>query len=102
VNQKSDVVSLISIGQGFPDWKSPQFVKDAMVAAVQTDFNQYARSAGEMNLVNAIAREYTTKIGREINALTEVTISVGATECLFAIMQVKMLNWPISQWPTLI
>jgi aspartate/methionine/tyrosine aminotransferase len=37
----------INLGQGFPDWPAPEFVKDAMVAAIRGDHNQYTRSAGE-------------------------------------------------------
>jgi aspartate/methionine/tyrosine aminotransferase len=77
----------INLGQGFPDWKSPDFVKQAMIDAVSNDFNQYCRSAGEINLVKALAEEYSTKLGRTIDPLTEIATSVGATECLFAIMQ---------------
>ena len=47
----------------------------------------YCSSAGEPALVEAVAKFYGPLIGREINPLTEVTTSVGATEALFAIMQ---------------
>lgn len=45
------------------------------------------RSPGEPSLVTALANYYGPLVGREINPLTEVTTSVGATEALFAIMQ---------------
>lgn len=38
-------------------------------------------------MVNALAEHYSPLIKRELNPLTEITISVGATEALFAIMQ---------------
>ena len=77
----------VNLGQGFPDWKCPQFAKDSIVKAVNDDFNQYCRSAGEINLVKALAAEYSEKLGRTVDPLTEIATSVGATECLFAIMQ---------------
>jgi aspartate/methionine/tyrosine aminotransferase len=58
-----------------------------MINAVNGNFNQYCRSGGELALVKAIARYYSPLIGRTIDPLTEVTISVGATEAIFAIMQ---------------
>lgn len=58
-----------------------------MDRAVAENFNQYCRSAGEPSLVDAIAKHYGPIVGREIDPLTEVTTSVGATEALFAIMQ---------------
>lgn len=77
----------VNLGQGFPDWESPQFVKDALCRSVQENFNQYCRSEGDVKLVEALADFYGPRVGRKINPLTEVTISVGATEALFAIMQ---------------
>lgn len=32
-----------NLGQGFPDWETPQFVKDSMNHAVAANFNQYCR-----------------------------------------------------------
>jgi aspartate/methionine/tyrosine aminotransferase len=84
--------SAVNLGQGFPDWPSPQFCKDALIKAVADDYNQYCRAAGEINLVKSLAKEYSGLLRREIDPLTEVVTSVGATECLFAIMQV----WAVS------
>lgn len=81
----------VNLGQGFPDWDTPQFVKDALFNAVNNNFNQYCRSGGETHLVEAIAEHYSPLIGRKINPLTEVTTSVGATEGIFALMQ-SVLN----------
>lgn len=77
----------VNLGQGFPDWQCPSFCKTAITKAVNDDFNQYCRSAGEIHLVKELAKEYSALLNREIDPLTEVTCSVGATECLFAIMQ---------------
>jgi kynurenine--oxoglutarate transaminase/cysteine-S-conjugate beta-lyase/glutamine--phenylpyruvate transaminase len=58
-----------------------------MNVAVGHDHNQYCRSGGETSLVHALAEHYSPLVGRNINPLTEVTVSVGATEGIFAIMQ---------------
>lgn len=81
----------VNLGQGFPDWNTPDFVKDAMIDAINTNHNQYARSAGDLHLVNELSKHYSPLVGREIDPLTEITITVGASEALFAIMQ-AMLN----------
>ncbi len=78
-------------GQGFPDWQSPPFVKEALVEAILADHNQYARSAGDLDLVSALADHYSPLVGRKIDPLTEVTVGVGATEVMYAFMQ-AMLN----------
>lgn len=81
----------VNLGQGFPDWQSPDFVKKALIDAINADYNQYTRSAGEMSLVEALAKHYGPLVGRTIDHLNEITIGVGATETMFAVMQ-SLLN----------
>lgn len=76
-----------NLGQGFPDWESPQFAKDAITKAVNENFNQYCRSAGEVHLVQSLADNYSSLLNRKIDPLTNVAVCVGATECLYGIMQ---------------
>lgn len=80
----------VNLGQGFPDWETPDFVKSAMTRAVAADHNQYCRSAGDVELVQTLAKHYSPLMGRDINGLTEVTTSVGATEALYALMQATL------------
>jgi kynurenine---oxoglutarate transaminase / cysteine-S-conjugate beta-lyase / glutamine---phenylpyruvate transaminase len=83
----SNRLKSVNLGQGFPDWTAPPFIKRALVNAVLNDNNQYCRSGGEVLLVNALAKHYGPLVGRTIDPLKEVTTSVGATEGIFAIMQ---------------
>jgi len=53
----------VNLGQGFPDWEAPRFVKDAMIRAVNENHNQYARSAGHPPLVQAIAQRCVRQHG---------------------------------------
>ena len=80
-------VGAVNLGQGFPDWPSPAFVKAAHCATQERDANQYCRSAGLPVLVQALAKKYTRLLGRAVDWETEVTVGVGATETLFATMQ---------------
>jgi kynurenine--oxoglutarate transaminase/cysteine-S-conjugate beta-lyase/glutamine--phenylpyruvate transaminase len=81
-------VGAINCGQGFPDWPSPAFVKDALRQATMEDnANQYCRSAGLPKLTQALAQRYSRFLGRQVDWATEVTIGVGASETLFAAMQ---------------
>lgn len=77
----------INLGQGFPDWEAPAFVKDAMAKATHDNANQYCRSQGLPALVEAVAEHHSGLLGRDLNPLTEVAINVGATEALFATFQ---------------
>ena len=48
----------INLGQGFPDFAGPDFVKDAADAAIDADLNQYAPSHGTPRLRRAIAADW--------------------------------------------
>jgi aspartate/methionine/tyrosine aminotransferase len=77
----------VNLGQGFPNFAAPAFVKDAAQAAIAADLNQYARSGGHPRLVQALAALYSPLFGRELDPLTEVVVTVGATEGIFATIQ---------------
>ena len=51
-------VGAINLGQGFPNFPAPDFVKEAAQQAIAADLNQYARSAGHPRLVQALAQVY--------------------------------------------
>ena len=46
----------VNLGQGFPDFPGPDFVKAAANAAIDADLNQYAAAPGRRSLRAAIAR----------------------------------------------
>jgi aspartate/methionine/tyrosine aminotransferase len=73
----------INLGQGFPDFAGPDFVKAAAAWAIQADMNQYAPSHGTPRLRQAIASDWLARYGREIDADREVTVTTGATEAIF-------------------
>ena len=77
----------INLGQGFPDFPAPDFVIEAARTALASGYNQYARSAGHPRLVNALAAVYSPVFGRELDPLTEIVVTTGATEGIFATMQ---------------
>ena len=80
-------VGAINLGQGFPDWPAPPFVKEAMRRAMDDDANQYCRSAGYPALAQGLARRYAPLLGRAaVNWQTELTVGVGASETLYACM----------------
>jgi kynurenine--oxoglutarate transaminase/cysteine-S-conjugate beta-lyase/glutamine--phenylpyruvate transaminase len=93
----------VNLGQGFPvrffkdppahfkDWSSPDFVKESLHRAVNANHNQYTRSGGHLRLVKAIGAHYSPLMGRELDPLTQITTTVGATEAIFACTQ-SLLN----------
>ena len=70
----------INLGQGFPDFDAPDFVKEAAVKAIRDGENQYARSAGHPALVHSIAETFELPI----DPMDEVTVTCGSTETIAA------------------
>lgn len=77
----------VNLGQGFPDFEGPDFVKEAAKAAIDSGRNQYAPSHGVPRLRAAIAASWTQDTGREVDPESEVTVTSGATEALFDAVQ---------------
>lgn len=74
----------INLGQGFPNFDGPDFVKDAAIKAIKAGENQYARSFGILALNRAIAQRFTKDTGREVDPDAEITVTSGCTEALAA------------------
>jgi aspartate/methionine/tyrosine aminotransferase len=72
----------INLGQGFPNFDGPDFVKDAASEAMGRGENQYPRSFGIGSLVEAIAERFTTDTGLPIDPYAHVTVTSGCTEAL--------------------
>lgn len=77
----------VNLGQGFPNFAAPDFIKDAAKQAVGADLNQYARSMGHPRLVHALAQVYSPRFGRDLDPMQEIVVTVGATEGIFAVIQ---------------
>ena len=74
----------VNLGQGFPDFPGPDFVKDAARDAIYADQNQYAPSHGTPRLRRAIADVWQRTTGQELDIETEITVTTGATEAMHA------------------
>jgi aspartate/methionine/tyrosine aminotransferase len=77
----------VNLGQGFPDFPGPSFVKEAAKAAVDADLNQYAVSHGALRLRAAIARTWNERYGMDVDPDREITVTSGATEAVFDAIQ---------------
>lgn len=74
----------VNLGQGFPDFDPPQSLRDALVRAMDDGRNQYAPMSGIQKLREQIALQTERLYGRRVSADTEVTVTSGATEAIFA------------------
>lgn len=74
----------LNLGQGFPDFEGPQRLRDALAAAMNSGKNQYAPMTGIPALRRQIAAKVALMYGRVVNVDSDITVTSGATEALFA------------------
>ncbi|KAI9033724.1 pyridoxal phosphate-dependent transferase [Phycomyces nitens] len=75
----------INLGQGFMNFGPPAFVQEAAKHAIdQVESNQYSHPRGRIRLRNALAASYSTEFGRKLNPETEIIVTAGANEAIFA------------------
>ena len=69
-----------NLGQGFPDWEPPPFVLSALHC---TTNHQYTRPAGFIPLVELLAQRYGSHLDHEVDPLSNVAVTVGASQALY-------------------
>jgi aminotransferase len=76
----------VNLAQGFPDFPTPDVLKEAAVEAIRADINQYAITWGAPRLRYALASKYSDHYGMDVDPEREITITCGATEAMAAVM----------------
>ena len=74
----------VNLGQGAPDFDGPPEVLAAAVEAVQSALNQYAPGIGMASVRQAIAAHAQRFYSQRLNPDTDVLVTTGATEAMFA------------------
>ena len=74
----------INLGQGFPDTEGPHEIVDAAQRFLGDGRNQYAPLAGLPELRAAVAAANARFYGLTVDPASEVVVTSGATEALFA------------------
>ncbi|MBV1893815.1 MAG: pyridoxal phosphate-dependent aminotransferase [Ilumatobacteraceae bacterium] len=72
----------INLGQGFPDTDGPSEVLEAAVQAIRGGVNQYPPGPGTLELRQAIADHQRRYYGIELDPVSEIVVTAGATEAL--------------------
>lgn len=82
-----DAVGGYNLSQGFPDFESPQAIKEAAIKAIQDEWNQYPVTYGEPELRQAISRKVLSYNGIKCDPETDITVTCGATEAMIATLK---------------
>jgi aspartate/methionine/tyrosine aminotransferase len=72
----------VNLGQGFPDDPGPEDVRRKAAEAVIDGWNQYPPMPGMPELRQAVAAHYKAHQGIDIDPMTEVMVTSGATEAI--------------------
>jgi methionine transaminase len=74
----------INLSQGFPDFECAPELVETVARYMREGFNQYAPMPGVLRLREAIAAKIQKLYGYRYDPATDITVTSGATEGLFA------------------
>ncbi|RTY58543.1 pyridoxal phosphate-dependent aminotransferase [Pantoea sp. YU22] len=74
----------INLSQGFPDFDGPRYLQERLAHHVSQGANQYAPMTGALALREAIAGKTAELYGYRPNVESDITVTAGATEALYA------------------
>jgi methionine transaminase len=73
----------INLSQGFPNFDTPEGLKNLVSHYMNKGMNQYAPMAGLPILRGRLAEKIEKLYGASVNPTTEITITAGGTQGLF-------------------
>ncbi|GAA6103410.1 kynurenine--oxoglutarate transaminase 1-like, partial [Tachysurus ichikawai] len=79
----------VNLGEGFPDFPLPSFVQEALSNAINGGFHmhQYTRGHGHLPLVKILAKFFGRILGRDINPMEDILVTMGAYQAMFCAVQ---------------
>ncbi len=81
----------VNLGQGFPDFDGPEWLKEAAFKMMQEGHNQYAPFAGTVRLREEVSKYYDRYYQLKYRADNQITVTVGATEAIYVAIM-AMIN----------
>ena len=79
---KAEGRDVIAMGAGEPDFDTPQFIKDAAIAAINKGFTKYTPAGGTASLKKAIAAKFKRENGLDYTE-RQVLVSCGGKQTSF-------------------
>ncbi len=87
MSQMAKEHNAINLSQGFPNFPVDERLKNLAAKWSKEEIHQYLPMAGFLPLLEKIATLTNKSYGRKVNPLTEILITAGATEGIFASIQ---------------
>ena len=82
----------VNLSQGFPDFDGPRYLQERLAHHVAQGANQYAPMTGVQALREAIAQKTERLYGYQPDADSDITVTAGATEALYAAITALVRN----------
>ena len=82
----------INLSQGFPDFDGPRYLQERLAHHVAQGANQYAPMTGVQALREAIAQKTERLYGYQPDVDSNITVTAGATEALYAAITALVRN----------
>jgi aspartate aminotransferase len=79
---KAEGKDIIGLGTGEPDFDTPQHIKDAAIAAINSGFTKYTPVGGTPSLKQAVAAKFKRENGLEYTT-KQILVSCGGKQSLF-------------------
>jgi len=80
---KADGIDVIGLSAGEPDFDTPDFVKEAAIAAIREGQTKYTNVDGTPRLKAAIAAKFARDNGLDYDAAAEIGVGVGGKHVIF-------------------
>lgn len=80
-------LNALNLSQGFPDFDAPPALLQALSQATFDGFNQYAAGDGLLALREQLAQLFLNRDQLQLDPVTEITITPGATIGIFSVIQ---------------
>lgn len=87
MSQMANEHGAINLSQGFPNFPVDERLKNLVAKWAKEEIHQYLPMAGFPPLLNKISDLTFTSYGKKINPSTDILITAGATEGIFAAIQ---------------
>ena len=77
----------LNLSQGFPDFPTPPALLEALSQATLDGYNQYPAGDGVLALREQLAKQFFARDQQQLDPVTEMTITPGATIAIFCAIQ---------------
>jgi aspartate aminotransferase len=97
-------IDVVDFGAGEPDFPTPENIKKAAIAAIDTNFTKYTATGGTVELKKAICDRHREDYGTAYTP-SECMVTVGGKHAIFNLMQVLIERGdevliPVPYWVT--